>query len=749
MLQTLPTTAFDAVGRTDGFCLEAQFDQLRAREPAARAGADMLLRSVLEIQGESTLLRRAERLVEVTAELLQSDGVAVAVLDETGEALEVAAASGCLQAIRGPCATSLNELLGAIAHSGQARLIDDVTLDPRVPESDLAANGRMRSWLGVPLPRPAGTFGALVVADGAAHAFGPVQEETLSTLAMLASVPLADAHALDVAQRLQDRVGERERRLRDFAEVVANWSWEQDEHLRFTWFSVSNQHAADSWPQNQVGKTWRESQALGVAEHQLDRLELDLCARLPFRDFRFRRLGGDGSVWTLSASGKPVFDAHGVFRGYRGSIADITIWQEAGVAATEIDRAVAERARMEAILATRSRQQAALANLGQIALAGGSLHEVLSASAIVVTGVLDADSSQVVRLRPDGSMLLLEAGLEWPEGLVSAEGVESDAGSQVGYALAVGEPVIVADLAQEDRFRPLPALVARGMVSGVLVPIARPGHTYGLLGAYASRANRFADEDVQFLRSVANILVAAIEATQSQHLTEALVDQAPDLIARFDAELRFLSANLAIGMTFGRPVAELLGQTIHSLDLMPLAQLETCETIARSVFRNGREREIELSWPTPLGDRDYQLRFVPEPGTSMQVESLLVVARDVTERKRLQDKQFALSEELLERDRELRDLIGHLQVERREERAQDRRSADVTFIASQMTAREMEILRLVVDGLTNQQIAGRLHLSAGTVRNRLGLLFPKLDVINRAQAAARAVELGLVTPDGS
>jgi DNA-binding NarL/FixJ family response regulator len=66
-----------------------------------------------------------------------------------------------------------------------------------------------------------------------------------------------------------------------------------------------------------------------------------------------------------------------------------------------------------------------------------------------------------------------------------------------------------------------------------------------------------------------------------------------------------------------------------------------------------------------------------------------------------------------------------------------------------MTAREMEILRLVVDGLTNQQIAARLHLSAGTVRNRLGLLFPKLDVINRAQAAARAVELGLVNPNGA
>jgi len=65
-----------------------------------------------------------------------------------------------------------------------------------------------------------------------------------------------------------------------------------------------------------------------------------------------------------------------------------------------------------------------------------------------------------------------------------------------------------------------------------------------------------------------------------------------------------------------------------------------------------------------------------------------------------------------------------------------------------MTAREVEILGMVVAGLTNQQIGARLHLSPGTVRNRLGLLFPKLDVVNRAQAAARAVELGLVAPGG-
>jgi len=748
MLETVPTE-MELAGRINGFTIEASCDQLRVTEPAALGGSDPLLRSLLEIQGESTLLGRSARLADVATELFTADGVAVAVLDEAGEMFEVIASTGRLRAVRGPSATILDELIGAIVRSGRSRMLGDLSLDPRIPGQEDSTVTNMRSWLGVPLLGAVGTFGTLVVANGAPHAFGPDQEQTLSTLAMLASVALADARALQAAQRRQDRSGEQEQRLRDFTEVATDWLWEQDEHVRFTSFAASGHRVADPWPEALVGKTWRDCGLLGVTEEQLARHELDLCARRPFRDFRCRRLGADGSVWTLNASGKPVFDADGVFRGYRGSIVDITLQQEAGLASVEIDRAVAERAWMEAALATRSRQQAALADLGQMALAGGNLQDVLSAAAIVVAGVLDTDCAHVFRLRPDGSTMLVEASLESPDGRVSSQAVDSDPGSQVGYALAEREPVIVGDLAREDRFRPLPALVERGMVSGVLVQIARSGRSYGLLGVHARRVIRFADEDLLFLRSVANILVAAIEAAQSRHLTEALIDQAPDLIARYDSDLRFLSANLAMGETFGLPVAELLGQSIRSLGLMPSPQVDTLETIARSVFRNGREREVDLSWPTPLGDRNFQLRFVPEPDTSAQVESLLVVARDVTERRRLQDRQTALSDELLERDRQLQELIGHLQVERREERAQDRRFADVTFIASQMTAREMEILRLVVDGLTNQQIAARLHLSAGTVRNRLGLLFPKLDVINRAQAAARAVELGLVSPDGS
>jgi C4-dicarboxylate-specific signal transduction histidine kinase len=49
-----------------------------------------------------------------------------------------------------------------------------------------------------------------------------------------------------------------------------------------------------------------------------------LDSRKPFRDFVYRGLSGNGSPMDVRAGGKPVFDANGEFRGYRGTGTDIT-----------------------------------------------------------------------------------------------------------------------------------------------------------------------------------------------------------------------------------------------------------------------------------------------------------------------------------------------------------------------------------------------------------------------------------------
>jgi DNA-binding NarL/FixJ family response regulator len=61
-----------------------------------------------------------------------------------------------------------------------------------------------------------------------------------------------------------------------------------------------------------------------------------------------------------------------------------------------------------------------------------------------------------------------------------------------------------------------------------------------------------------------------------------------------------------------------------------------------------------------------------------------------------------------------------------------------------LSPRELDIIQLVVNGATNQQIARQLGLSAGTVRNYNGRIFRKLRVAGRTEAAVRAIELGMV-----
>jgi NarL family two-component system response regulator LiaR len=61
-----------------------------------------------------------------------------------------------------------------------------------------------------------------------------------------------------------------------------------------------------------------------------------------------------------------------------------------------------------------------------------------------------------------------------------------------------------------------------------------------------------------------------------------------------------------------------------------------------------------------------------------------------------------------------------------------------------LTERELDVLRLLVEGHNNPEIAARLHLAPGTVRNYVSGILQKLGVADRTQAALVALKRGLV-----
>ncbi|MGB4449691.1 MAG: response regulator transcription factor [Tepidanaerobacteraceae bacterium] len=61
-----------------------------------------------------------------------------------------------------------------------------------------------------------------------------------------------------------------------------------------------------------------------------------------------------------------------------------------------------------------------------------------------------------------------------------------------------------------------------------------------------------------------------------------------------------------------------------------------------------------------------------------------------------------------------------------------------------LTDRELEILKLIAEGLTNNKIAKRLHISNNTVKTHIKNIYEKLHVNRRVQVVKRAKELSIL-----
>ena len=62
-----------------------------------------------------------------------------------------------------------------------------------------------------------------------------------------------------------------------------------------------------------------------------------------------------------------------------------------------------------------------------------------------------------------------------------------------------------------------------------------------------------------------------------------------------------------------------------------------------------------------------------------------------------------------------------------------------------LSERELDVLKLIAEGLPNQEIASKLYLSLNTVKAHTRSIYGKLGVNNRTQAGARARALGIIS----
>jgi PAS domain S-box-containing protein len=314
--------------------------------------------------------------------------------------------------------------------------------------------------------------------------------------------------------------------------------------------------------------------------------------------------------------------------------------QKAQALETEVGQrknAEATLRRREAELTTKTRQQAVVADLGQRALAEGDLDALMREAVGIVAATLKADFCKVLELLPDGEALRLRAGTGWREGLIGQATVGAGTDSQAGYTLLTDEPVIVADLSTETRFDGPPLLHEHGVVSGLSVIIRGRDKPFGVLGAHTRERRDFTSDDALFLRSVANVLAAAIErqrfeAEVREDRFRALVEHGSDMISLTDATGVRRYASPAYGRVLGYRPEELLGRHVAAID-HPDDAARTREVIANLAQRPGAVERFEAR----VRHRDGSPRWLEVVAANWlhdpSIEGIVINSRDITERK--------------------------------------------------------------------------------------------------------------------
>ncbi len=182
-----------------------------------------------------------------------------------------------------------------------------------------------------------------------------------------------------------------------------------------------------------------------------------------------------------------------------------------------VSRDIRERIASEAALKeseekmrNQALRQRLIAEFGQHVLASSDLTDVQKRAVELVSATLKEEYCDILECAPDRRRLVYKAAVGWPKDWIGQRTVELVPGDNLEHVLSSREPVFIEDLQTEKRFSRSP-LVELGIRSTVRAPILGTKEAFGVLGVYSTRLRRFTEEEVNFLRNVANILAVAIE----------------------------------------------------------------------------------------------------------------------------------------------------------------------------------------------------------------------------------------------
>ncbi|MGK7903368.1 MAG: PAS domain S-box protein [Hormoscilla sp.] len=286
-----------------------------------------------------------------------------------------------------------------------------------------------------------------------------------------------------------------------------------------------------------------------------------------------------------------------------------------------------ERTLVEAELVMRARQQSAVAQLGQQALADTDLQGLMQAATALVAQTLEVKYCKILELLPNDAALQLRAGVGWRQGLVGKAIVSAGRQSQAGYTLLSAEPVVVEDLAIETRFSGTSLLHNHGVVSGMSVIIEGKERPFGVLGTHSTKHRSFTKDDINFLQAIANVIGTAVERQQAEEQLNRFFNLSIDMFCIAGIDGYFKRINPQFEATLGYTEAELLSRPfidfIHPEDVQ--ATLGEVENLSLGMNTYNFENRYRCS--------DGSYRWFAWTAIPYEDNLIYAVARDITENK--------------------------------------------------------------------------------------------------------------------
>ncbi|MFB2877448.1 PAS domain S-box protein [Floridanema aerugineum] len=247
-----------------------------------------------------------------------------------------------------------------------------------------------------------------------------------------------------------------------------------------------------------------------------------------------------------------------------------------GITAAAID--ITERKRTEAQLQIRAKQQAAIAHLGQRALSGINLDELMKEATSLIAQTLNVEYCQILELLPDRQQTIVRSTFGFPESVIGQSIFNTGLPSQAGYTIDACEPVIVNNLASETPFTPSPLFPEYQIISGLSTIIAGVPQPFGVLQVHTTKEYTFTEDDINFLQAGANILA---EAIQRQKASVILQRQSEELALANRLKDEFLAT---ISHELRTPLNSMLGwaKLLPTRNFSPETVSRAIETIARN-----------------------------------------------------------------------------------------------------------------------------------------------------------------------